>query len=103
MNKKSGQENVAVIISSGSSVEFQGISDRYEQYENFNLRLFGVQSLEDLATQYDLSVRNSVGDIVQFMYGGDGLDPTDMEGKDKPLDFNRVFSHVQVCLVFLVW
>ena len=30
------------------------------------------------------------------MYGGDGLDPTDMEGKDKPLDYNRVFSHVQV-------
>lgn len=54
-----------------------------------------VKSLEDLATQYDLTVRNSVGHIVQFMYGGDGLDPTDMEGKDKPLDFNRVFSHVQ--------
>ena len=32
------------------------------------------------------------------MYGGDGLDPTDMEGKDKPLDYNRVFSHVQVSL-----
>ena len=43
-----------------------------------------------------------MGDIVQFMYGGDGLDPTDMEGKDKPLDYNRVFSHVQVNLVFLV-
>ena len=55
-----------------------------------------MKSLEDLATQYDLSVRNSVGDMVQFMYGGDGLDPTDMEGKDKPLDYNRVFSHVQV-------
>lgn len=54
-----------------------------------------VKSLEDLATQYDLTVRNSVGDIVQFMYGGDGLDPTDMEGKDKPLDYERVFSHVQ--------
>lgn len=54
-----------------------------------------VKSLEDLATQYDLTVRNSVGDIVQFMYGGDGLDPTDMEGKDKPLDYTRVFSHVQ--------
>ena len=42
-----------------------------------------------------------MGDIVQFMYGGDGLDPTDMEGKDKPLDYNRVFSHVQVNLFFL--
>ena len=43
-----------------------------------------------------MTVRNSVGDVVQFMYGGDGLDPTDMEGKDKPLDYKRVFSHVQV-------
>ena len=58
--------------------------------------LYDIQSLEDLATQYDLTVRNSVGDVVQFMYGGDGLDPTDMEGKDKPLDYSRVFSHVQV-------
>ena len=62
------------------------------------INCFLIKSLEDLATQYDLSVRNSVGDMVQFMYGGDGLDPTDMEGKDKPLDYNRVFSHVQVSL-----
>ncbi|KXJ16487.1 DNA-directed RNA polymerase III subunit RPC1 [Exaiptasia diaphana] len=54
-----------------------------------------VKSLEDLCCHYDHTVRNSVGDIVQFKYGGDGLDPTDMEGKDKPLDFARVFSHVQ--------
>lgn len=67
-----------------------------ETRENSYPGLFDVQSLEDLATQYDLTVRNSVGDVVQFMYGGDGLDPTDMEGKDKPLDYNRVFSHVQV-------
>ena len=67
-----------------------------ETWENSNSRLYYIQSLEDLATQYDLTVRNSVGDVVQFMYGGDGLDPTDMEGKDKPLDYSRVFSHVQV-------
>ena len=70
--------------------------------ENSYPVLFDVKSLEDLATQYDLSVRNSVGDVVQFMYGGDGLDPTDMEGKDKPLDYNRVFSHVQVRIMRLV-
>ena len=67
--------------------------------ENSKFGLYDIQSLEDLATQYDLSVRNSVGDVVQFMYGGDGLDPTDMEGKDKPLDYNRVFSHVQVSIL----
>lgn len=42
-----------------------------------------MQSLEDLCLHYDLTVRNSSGDIVQFLYGGDGLDPTYMEGKLK--------------------
>jgi DNA-directed RNA polymerase III subunit RPC1 len=30
------------------------------------------------------------------MYGGDGLDPAAMEGKDKPVDFGRVFHHVKM-------
>ena len=40
-----------------------------------------VKSLEDLCLQYDMTVRNSTGDIIQFLYGADGLDPTYMEGK----------------------
>ena len=43
-----------------------------------------------------MTVRNSVGDIVQFVYGGDSLDPASMEGKDKPVDFDRILAHVQV-------
>ena len=39
-----------------------------------------VKNLEDLCLHYDLTVRNSVGDIVQYIYGGDALDPTYMEG-----------------------
>jgi hypothetical protein len=39
-----------------------------------------LQSLEDLCLQYDMTVRNSIGDIVQLCYGADGLDPTYMEG-----------------------
>ncbi|XP_076809232.1 DNA-directed RNA polymerase III subunit RPC1-like [Clavelina lepadiformis] len=54
-----------------------------------------VKSLEDLCGHYDLTVRSSTHDIVQFVYGGDGLDPTDMEGKSKPVDFNRVLQVVQ--------
>jgi DNA-directed RNA polymerase, beta'' subunit/160 kD subunit len=42
---------------------------------------FCFQSLEDLCLHYDMTVRNSTGDIVQVCYGGDGLDPTYMEGK----------------------
>ena len=55
-----------------------------------------VQSLEDLCSQYDLTVRNSEGFIVQFKYGGDGLDPAAMEGKDKPVEFQRVMEHIKV-------
>ncbi|KAJ1529329.1 hypothetical protein ONE63_006119 [Megalurothrips usitatus] len=54
-----------------------------------------VKSLEDLCLQYDMTVRNSTGDIVQFCFGGDGLDPTYMEGKDCPVDFSRVLDHVR--------
>lgn len=45
--------------------------------------LFKLQSLEDLCLHYDLSVRNSVGEVVQFVFGGDGLDPCAMEGINK--------------------
>lgn len=54
-----------------------------------------VKALEDLVVHYDGSVRNAEGDIVQFNYGCDGLDPTYMEGKDCPVDFDRVLNHVR--------
>jgi DNA-directed RNA polymerase III subunit RPC1 len=52
-----------------------------------------MKSLEDLSAQYDDTVRNSSGGIVQFQYGDDHLDPVDMEGKAKPVNFDRTFSH----------
>ena len=52
-----------------------------------------MKSLEDLSAQYDDTVRNSSGGIVQFQYGDDNLDPVDMEGKAKPVNFDRTFSH----------
>lgn len=43
--------------------------------------------------QYDHTVRNSTGGIVQLVYGDDGLDPVSMEGKDgKPVDLPRLFT-----------
>ncbi|KFM60621.1 DNA-directed RNA polymerase III subunit RPC1, partial [Stegodyphus mimosarum] len=42
-----------------------------------------IKSLEDLCLHYDSSVRNSVGEVVQFVYGGDSLDPASMEGINK--------------------
>ncbi|KAK9241435.1 hypothetical protein V1525DRAFT_393139 [Lipomyces kononenkoae] len=52
-----------------------------------------MKSLEDLSMQYDSTVRNSSSGIVQFQYGGDRLDPLDMEGDAKPVNFIRTWSH----------
>jgi DNA-directed RNA polymerase III subunit RPC1 len=52
-----------------------------------------MKSLEDLSGQYDGTVRDSSGGIVQFLYGDDNLDPVDMEGKAMPVNFDRTFSH----------
>jgi len=54
-----------------------------------------MKSLEDLSSQYDATVRNSSHGIVQFVYGDDNLDPVDMEGKAKPVNFDRTFKHAQ--------
>ncbi|KAF8164924.1 hypothetical protein B0H34DRAFT_786681 [Crassisporium funariophilum] len=52
-----------------------------------------MKALEDLTTQYDLSVRNSTGGVVQFTYGSDGLDPACLEGDAQPMDLNRSLNH----------
>ncbi|KAK9384066.1 DNA-directed RNA polymerase II subunit RPB1 [Kockiozyma suomiensis] len=38
-----------------------------------------VKALEDISVHYDGTVRNSLGDILQFVYGEDGLDATFVE------------------------
>lgn len=57
-----------------------------------------MKALEDLSVQYDDTVRNTSGGIVQFVYGDDGLDPTGMEGRDKPVDFGRVAMHIKAMI-----
>lgn len=52
-----------------------------------------MKSLEDLSAQYDNTVRTSDSSIVQFQYGDDKLDPVDMEGNAKPVNFDRTFTH----------
>ena len=52
-----------------------------------------IKSLEDLSLQYDDTVRNSSSNVIQFQYGDDKLDPVDMEGKAKPVSFERTFTH----------
>lgn len=56
-----------------------------------------IKSLEDLSLQYDNTVRNSSGFIVQFVYGDDGMDPLLMEEKEgKPLNFGRLLLKTKV-------
>lgn len=52
-----------------------------------------MKSLEDLSLRYDSTVRNLLNGVVQFLYGGDGLDPYDMEGNATPVNFTRQWSH----------
>lgn len=48
-----------------------------------------IKSLEDMILNYDSSVRSSTGDVIQFEYGADTLDPAMIEGKDNVVDFHR--------------
>lgn len=59
-----------------------------------------VKCLEDLVVHYDGSVRNAIGEIVEFTYGGDGLDPVYMEIKDKPVDLSRQLMHTRAHYAF---
>ena len=43
-----------------------------------------VKALEDIMVHYDGTTRNSLGDIIQFIYGEDGLDGTQVE--KQPID-----------------
>lgn len=54
-----------------------------------------VKCLEDLVVHYDGTVRNAVNEVVDFIYGGDGLDPAYMEVKNKPVDLDRQFLHIR--------
>ncbi|THD27285.1 DNA-directed RNA polymerase subunit [Fasciola hepatica] len=54
-----------------------------------------VKFLEDLAVAYDNTVRDSRGDIIQFRYGSDGLDPLEMEMEKFPIDMKRELSNVR--------
>ncbi|CAG5120413.1 unnamed protein product, partial [Candidula unifasciata] len=57
-----------------------------------------VKSLEDLCLQYDSTVRTSTGEIVQFVYGEDSLDPVAMEGTEQPVEFSRLIIHVRAIM-----
>jgi len=44
-----------------------------------------IKGLEDLKVEYDMTVRNNKGKIIQFAYGDDGFDSTKAENQTVPL------------------
>ena len=50
------------------------------------ITLCGCQALEDLCVHYDGTVQNADSSIMQFEYGGDGLEPASMEGTEWPVE-----------------
>ncbi|ORX66823.1 DNA-directed RNA polymerase III largest subunit [Linderina pennispora] len=54
-----------------------------------------VKAFEDLRVQYDSSVRNSSGTVVQFEYGGDSLDPYRLEGDGVPVLFDHNWTFIR--------
>ena len=55
-----------------------------------------VKCLEDLTVSYDSSVRTSTGEIVQYQFGEDGLDPCVMEAKDgSVVDYAHILAHIR--------
>jgi len=52
-----------------------------------------VNALQDLKTEYDGTVRDSKGLIVQFSYGEDCVDPSKAD-HGKPVDLDKIFDEV---------
>ncbi|KAI3900610.1 hypothetical protein MKW92_014885 [Papaver armeniacum] len=57
-----------------------------------------VKAMEDIMVKYDGTVRNSLGDVIQFLYGEDGMDAVWIESqkldslKMKKPEFDRVYK-----------
>jgi DNA-directed RNA polymerase II subunit RPB1 len=58
-----------------------------------------IKGLEDLKVEYDMTVRNSKGKIVQFAYGDDGFDTTRVENQIIPIvgmSIEDIYMHYDI-------
>ena len=53
-----------------------------------------INALEDLTVENDGTVRHFGGQIIQFMYGEDGVDPT-RSVSGQAIDVNRIITDVK--------
>jgi DNA-directed RNA polymerase II subunit RPB1 len=58
-----------------------------------------IKGMEDLKVEYDMTVRNNKGKVIQFAYGDDSIDPVKVEGQPLPLaklTSEQIFAHYQM-------
>ena len=58
-----------------------------------------IKGLEDLKVEYDMTVRNNKGKIIQFAYGDDGFDSTRVENQTIPLvgmSIEDIYMHYDI-------
>jgi len=58
-----------------------------------------IKSLEDITVCYDMTVRNHMGKIIQFLYGDDGFESTKVEGQLLPLvhmSTEEIYMHYDI-------
>ena len=58
-----------------------------------------IKGMEDLKVEYDMTVRNNYGKIVQFQYGDDSIDTTKVEGQKIPIlnmTIEEIYAHFQM-------
>ena len=58
-----------------------------------------IKGLEDIKIEYDMTVRNNMGKIIQFAYGDDGIDSTRVENQFIPLvgmSLEDIYMHYDI-------
>ena len=58
-----------------------------------------IKALEDIMVNYDMTVRNNKGKIVQFTYGDDNFDPIHVESQQIPfvyMNIEEIYGHFQM-------
>ena len=58
-----------------------------------------IKGMEDLKVEYDMTVRNNMGKLVQFTYGDDNIDTTKVESQSIPLSkmtVSDIYNHFDI-------
>ena len=58
-----------------------------------------IKGLEDLMVNYDMTVRNNKGKIIQYNYGDDGFDPVFVESQQIPfinMNIQEIYGHYEM-------